>query len=137
MSNLADIFGSNCQVFDDDENLASVGTDLLFWDDDPLYLFVEQVESRIRIFDDGEVVMHMFGSGIEYRNENFMESVAHIATRGGVSLNAEGELEIWDESSGMADAYARYMSVMEALLTWESAEVNRMATPRGGLSVNS
>ena len=99
MSNLADMFGSNCQVFDDDENLASVGTDLLFWDEDPLYLFVEQVESRIRIFDDGEVVMHMFGSGIEYRNENFMESVAQIAALGGVSLNAAGELEIWDESS--------------------------------------
>jgi hypothetical protein len=137
MSNLADTFGTNCQVFEDNENLASVGTNLFFWDDDPLYLFVEQVESRIRIFDDGEVVMHMFGSGIHYRNENFMESVVRIAALEGVSLNAEDELEIWAESSGIADAYARYMSVMDALLKWESAEVNRMATPRVGLIVNS
>lgn len=42
MSNLADMFGNSYQVFDDDENLVSVGTSLEFWDDDPFALYVEQ-----------------------------------------------------------------------------------------------
>ena len=79
MSNLADMFGNSYQVFNDDENLVSVGTALEFWDDDPFALYFERVGSRIRFFDDGMVVMHMLGSGIEYGNANFMHSIARIA----------------------------------------------------------
>lgn len=130
MSNLSDMFGSNCQIYDDNENLVSIGTTLLFWDDDPLCLFVEQAGSRFRIFDDGQVMMHMFGSGLHFRNESLLQSIALVAAPEGVSFNAEGEFEIWAESNDIADAFARYMSAMVALLKWESVEVERMSTPR-------
>lgn len=129
MSNLADMFGNSYQVFDDDENLVSVGTSLEFWDDDPFAVYVEQVGSRIRIFDDGIVVMHMLGSGIDYDNEDLMQSIASIAAPEGVLLNDEGDFEIWAEASEASDAFARYISAMVALLKWESAEVIRLSGP--------
>ena len=130
MSNLADMFGNSYQVFDDDENLVSVGTSLEFWDDDPFALYVEQVGSRIRIFDDGLVVTHMLGSGLEYFNENLMQSIANIAKPEGVLLNDDGDFEIWAEASEMSDAFAHYMCAMVALLKWEAEEVERLSTPR-------
>lgn len=129
MSNLADMFGNSYQVFDDDENLVSVGTSLEFWDDDPFALYVEQVGSRIRIFDDGLVVMHMLGSGLEYFNENLMQSIANIAKPEGVFLNDDDDFEIWAEAGEISDAFARYMSAMVALLKWESEEVIRLSGP--------
>jgi hypothetical protein len=129
MSNLANMFGNSYQVFDDDENLVSVGTSLEFWDDDPFALYVEQVGSRIRIFDDGLVVTHMLGSGLEYFNENLMQSIANIAKPEGVLLNDDEDFEIWAEASEISDAFAHYMSAMVALLKWEAVEVERISTP--------
>lgn len=137
MNNLASMFGNSYQVFDDDENLVSVATSLAFWDDDPLALYIERIGSRIRIFDDGMVFMHILGSGIEYCNKSWMRTVADIAAEEGVFLNDQGDFEIWAEASEVPDTFARYMSAMAAVLKWEATEVNRMATPPVGLSVNA
>ena len=137
MNNLANMFGNSYQVFDDDENLVSVATSLEFWDDDPLALYVERIGSRIRIFDDGMVFMHILGSGIEYCNKSWMQTVADIAAREGVLLDDQGDFEIRAEASEVSDAFARYMSAMAAVLKWEAAEVSRIATPRVGLTANS
>ena len=74
-------------------------------------------------------MMHMFGSGLHLRNEDLLQSIAHVATPEGVSFNSEGEFEIWAESNDIAGAFAHYMSAMVALLNWEAIEVNRMSTP--------
>jgi hypothetical protein len=47
----------------------------------------------------------------------------------GVSLNAEGEFEIWTPGEEVASAFARYMASMDALIKWESDEVKRMSGP--------
>ena len=126
MSNLANMFADSYQVFDDDENLVSVGTALAFWDEDVFALYVERVGSRLRFFDDGLVMMHMYGSGIDFDNKNLTQSVAMIAEPEGVTLNG-ADLEIWAESSNVAGAFSRYMSAILALMEWEAAEVSRLS----------
>ena len=126
MSNLADMFGNSIQVFEDDENLVSVGTSLEFWDEVPFALYIEQVGSRVRIFDDAMVVMHMLGSGIDFDNENLTLSVTKIAEPEGVVLNGD-DLEIWAEASEAAGAFSRYLSAILALMKWEAAEVSRLS----------
>ncbi|HEY0490269.1 MAG TPA: hypothetical protein VGD30_12195 [Telluria sp.] len=53
-----------------------------------------------------------------------------------VALSKFG-FETWAEASEVRNAFARYMSAMAAVLKWEAAEVNRIATPRVGLTATS
>lgn len=126
MSTLANMFADSYQVFDDDESLVSVGTALEFWDEDLFALYVERVGSRLRFFDDGLVMMHMYGSGIHFDNVNLTQSVAKIAEPEGVTLNG-ADLEMWTEASEAAGAFSRYLSAVLALMKWEAAEVSRLS----------
>jgi len=103
-----------------------VETPFSFPDGESIPVFIERVANQIRFFDDGGVMFHLLGRGVSLDDHRKTRFLKNLTEPSGVKLNEMGELEIWSDAKSAPSAFARYMSAMLALSSWET---NQIGTP--------
>lgn len=120
MSNLAELIGVSCEPLDDDDNLAVVDTIIEFADGDTMSVFLELHGDQIRFFDDGEVVSHMLDRGVTLEDPGDEAFITRLTEPEGVTLNDNGELEMWADKNDANSALTRFVSAILAVVAWEA-----------------
>ena len=100
-----------------------VGLPFLFSDGEPVPFYVESEGDRVRFFDNGETLFHMAAIGLDVSDRRRWRPVQGIATRCGVSLKDDGEIETWERIGNAPSGFARFLSAMIAVAEWERANV--------------
>jgi hypothetical protein len=114
------LLGFKCHYLNKEHTLAAIDTPFVFEDKDPLPVYIEEVGQEVRVFDDGGVVSHFDSIGIPWNNSwahtKFIEDVAR---QHGVTLNDQGEVEIWADTKTVPEAFARYLAALLEMVCWE------------------
>lgn len=118
-SKLAEVIGMSCQSLSDDGNIAIIGTPFQFDDGGHIPVFVESDGRTLRFFDDGGVLLHLLGRGMQLDNHRKTRFLKGLTEPHGVLLNKLGELEIKVPEEQAAAAFASYISSMLAIVRWE------------------
>jgi hypothetical protein len=113
------MIGFTCHPLTDDGSVAMIDTPFAFPDGDEIPVFVEKMSGQVRFFDDGGTIMHLLGRGVSLDDHRKTKFIKNLAEPNGVSLTEMGELEIWAKSEDAPIAFAKYMSTMLALSSWE------------------
>jgi hypothetical protein len=122
-SQISKVLGIVCHPLNGDGSVAMLETPFVFEDGDNLPIFLEKLGRKVRFFDDGRTIMHFHGRGVHIesaRNTRFIKNAADI---NGVMLNDRGVLEIWADEEHSALAFARYMSTMTQISSWEKDQI--------------
>jgi hypothetical protein len=89
-ANAWELLGFELHYLDDDGTSAVIDTPFVFEDQDPLPVYVEECDGRLRIWDDGGVIDHF-----------------------------DGELETWADRDRLPAAFAQYLAALVELVCWE------------------
>lgn len=117
---LSSILGFACEPLSDDGTVAMIDTSFKFEDGDSLPVFVELVgETRVRFFDDGELIFHLSGRGMKFDNKNRLRPIKAALERSGVDLTESGEVEVWGDLDSAPQVFARYLSALLRVVDWE------------------
>lgn len=122
--------GFECNPLTDDGNLAIVDMPFTFADGDFIPAFVEITSGAVRFSDDGRVILHFLGLGMRFDDESDTEFLSLIAASNGVRFSEAGEIEIEVAPEEAAIGFAKYMSSMRAVISWEKARDTAMANAR-------
>lgn len=114
------MIGFECHPLSDDGSVAMIDTPFAFADGDEVPVYVEKIAGQIRFFDDGNVILHFRGRGVTLDDHRQTRFLKNIAEPRGVSLTDMGELEIWARAADAPSAFAKYMSTILAVCSWES-----------------
>lgn len=119
-SSISELIGFECHPLTDDGSVAMIDTPFAFPDGDEIPVFVEKMAGQVRFFDDGGIIMHLLGRGVSLDDHRKTKFIKNFAEPNGVSLTELGELEIWARQEDAPSAFARYISTMLALTSWEA-----------------
>lgn len=119
-SDLFKIIGVTCHPLTDD--VAMIDTSFAFEDGDGVAVFVEKAGKQIRFFDDGKVILHFLGRGLTLDGKR-AKFIKNIAEPHGVSLNSMGELEVWASEKEAPIAFAKFVSTIVGICSWERDHV--------------
>jgi hypothetical protein len=126
MSNLADLIGVRCMPVDDIGTLAVADIAIEFADKDPVFVYVEKVGQKIRFSDEGDVVSHMLGRGVDLDDRSDATFITCLTEPEGVTLNEQGDLEIWADPLKAQATFLRFVAAMLAVVAWESTTSTRV-----------
>ena len=118
-SKISEMIGFECHPLSDDGSVAMIDTPFVFSDGDGVPVFVEKVGSQVRFFDDGNVILHFHGRGVTFDDNRRTRFLRNLAEPNGVSLNEMGELEIWAKADEAPAAFAKYISTILSVCSWE------------------
>lgn len=124
---VSEILGLACHPLSDDGSVAMIDSPFAYPDGDEIPIFIEKIGPQVRFFDDGEAILHLLGRGVSLENHRKTRFIRNLAEPNGVSLNTQGELEIWTTEMQAPQAFAKYLATMLALSKWESDQ-NEVAT---------
>jgi hypothetical protein len=124
---VSEILGLTCHPLSDDGGVAMLDSPFVYPDGDDIPIFIEKIGPQMRFFDDGEAILHLLGRGVSLDDHRKTRFIKNVAEPNGVSLNTQGELEIWSTETQAPQAFAKYMATMLALSKWESDQ-NEVAT---------
>ena len=126
MSNLAELLGVKCEPLEEDGSLAAVDMAIRFADDDYLAVYVESVADKVRFFDDGDVLFHMLNRCVKLDDRADADFITRLTEPEGVTLNDEGELELWADPTDARVALMHFVSAMLAVVAWDAAATERV-----------
>lgn len=118
-SNISALIGFEYEQLEEDGSLGLIDTPFLFEDGDPVPVYVEEVDGRIRFFDDGGAIWHLMSLGVPVDNEGDTDFIRAVIKPTGAVLNQMGEIEAWAEAGQEPAAFARFLSAMLAMVRWE------------------
>jgi hypothetical protein len=124
------LLGIECHLLDDDGHLAVIDTPFLYSDGDSIPVYLEQVASKIRFFDDGEVLARFMGFGHLLDEPGDTRFIEELVEPSGVTLNPDGEFEIWADMGKIPETFAHYVSAILAIIRWEYEEDERIKQRR-------
>ncbi|HCQ48844.1 MAG TPA: hypothetical protein DIW53_19600 [Achromobacter sp.] len=110
-----------CFPLNDSGSIAMLDTPFSFVDGDDVPVFVESAAGRVRFFDDGMVMLHFLGAGLQLDDKRKTKFLRKTAEPHGVRLTDEGVLEVWAIDGHAPTAFAKYMSALLAIVEWERA----------------
>ena len=116
---LTSMLGFDCFPLTEGGEVALISTPFKFDDGDALPVFVEVVNGRVRFFDDGATLRHFLGRGVRIDNKKHIGFITSATAKHGAVLNDAGEIEAWGSKALASEAFARFMSSLVALATWE------------------
>ena len=116
---IAKLLGAKCACVDDEGAVFSIDTGLFFCDHDPVSAYVEVGESRLRFFDDGDVLFHFEVRGLEIDEGWYPAFIPAIVGQYGVKVEEFAFIELWSTLDGAADAFARFRAALKVLVQWE------------------
>lgn len=116
---MSGLTGIACHPLNDDGSVAMLQTPFKFADGDSIPVFVEKIGGQIRFFDDGNVLLHFAGRGVQLKNQRNVKFIKNAGEPHGVKLSGAGELEIYSAEASASDAFASYISTLNELASWE------------------
>jgi len=116
---LSSLLGLDCSPISDDGNVALIATPFTFDDGDSVPIYVQHVNGQLRFFDDGGVLLHLMGRGMNFEDGRRSKFIKTAAEPHGVSLSDSGELEVWAPIEKAPPAFAGYLSTLLAVTSWE------------------
>lgn len=126
-SQLSKLIGIVCHPLNEDGSVAMLETPFVFEDGTPLPIFLEKSGPRIRFFDDGRTIIHFYGRGVAIDEGQKNRFIKRAAESNGVALNDKGVLEIWAAEHDASLAFAKYLSAMTQLASWEKDQIGQSA----------
>jgi len=122
-SQISSLIGISCHPLTDDGDVAMIDTSFAFEDGAGIPVYVEKVGEHVRFFDDGGVILHLRGRGVNLDDNRKTRFIKSLAEPVGVTLSDMGELEIWANAKDSPSAFAKYISAMLALVRWEHDQI--------------
>lgn len=122
---LHNLTGFVCHPIDEQGTLAQIHTPFRFADGDPLPVYVQSFQKNVvRFFDDGQIILHFLGRGMDLSSGNKIRFLKNIAQKFGADISKEGILEITSQESNPSDAFAKYIACLHSVASWESEHQN-------------
>lgn len=121
-SHLSELTGLSCYPLNDDGSVAMIATPFVFEDGDEVPVFVENIAGKVRFFDDGGVLMHFLGRGLKFDSKKKSRFIQSIAGSNGAAMNDDGEIEVWSSVADAGVGFAKYMSTILELVSWEKEQ---------------
>lgn len=126
---LHNLTGFVCHPIDEQGTLAQIQTPFHFADGDPLPVYVQSFQNNVvRFFDDGQVILHFMGRGMDLSSGQRIRFLKNIASKFGADINKDGVLEISSKENNPSDAFAKYIACLHSVASWESEHQNNNAT---------
>ncbi len=119
-SSISEMIGFECHPLADDGSVAMIDTPFAFPDGDEIPVFIEKMAGHVRFFDDGATILHLLGRGVSLDDHRKTKFIRNLAEPNGVVLTDLGDLEIWARQEDAPIAFAKYISTMLALSSWET-----------------
>lgn len=116
--------GFDCYALTDDGNIAEIAAPYVYPDGDDVAVYIEQQGNQIRLFDYGDAALRLLTCGMFPDDERTISFINQIAGPNGLTLNKDGELEIWISLETAPTCFAQYLKTMLALEDWESVLPN-------------
>lgn len=110
-------FGFECHIIDD--VVSMIETPFNFLNGYPLPIYTEEFHNKIRIFDGGETILHFLKSGMDLSNAKKVAFISNAIEPFGVTLSADGELEIYSDDRDAKSAFSKFIYAMFAITAWE------------------
>jgi uncharacterized protein DUF1828 len=102
------------------EVIHAISTPFQFFDGDGIHVFIEEVGPLVRLFDGGETMFHVAGSGIKFRDNRSISPIKKLIKDAGADFSDDGEISAL---AMPAEAHASFQKVISAILAvadWES-----------------
>ena len=122
-TNIFNLTGIRCHPLNDDGSIAMISTPFTFEDGDPIPVYIERIGNSIRIFDDGEVLLHFHGRGLFIDNAKKTRFIRNILEENKVSLNKSGEIEVIANESLASVAFSNYVRALISIALWEKDNI--------------
>lgn len=116
---LSAMIGFDCCPLTAAGNVALISTPFQFEDGEGVPVFAEVVDGQVRFFDDGGVMLHFLGRGMNLDDKRRLKFIATAAEMNGAVLNEQGEIEVWSSVESAPTAFAKYVSAILAVSAWE------------------
>lgn len=113
------VVGLHCTPMDDSGDVALVETPFRFADGNAFPIFVQEMGSGVRFFDDCGTLWHLAGRGVDVNDGRRIKSVADIIEAFGLQFTDDGEIEVWATSEDAPQAFARMTQALLAVAAWE------------------
>lgn len=116
---LNSLIGFECCPLNPAGNIALISTPFQFEDGEGVPAFAEVVNGQIRFFDDGGVILHFLGRGMKFDDKRKTRFISTATEENGTALNEDGEIEIWSPLDRASEAFAKFITTVLAISTWE------------------
>lgn len=116
---LSTLLGIDCLPISDDGSIARIESPFAFDDGDSLPIYVQTFNGQLRFFDDGGVLMHFVGRGMNFddgRKSRFVRAAAEV---NGAVLTESGDVEVWAPIETAPIAFAAYIATLLHISSWE------------------
>ena len=119
---LFESIGFRCRplIQPDGSEVHCIGTPFEFFDGDGVHVFAETLGGVVRVFDAGDTMLHIAGSGIRFRDNRSLSPIHRIVKEAGADLSDDGEISAL---AGPADVQVAFRNVLAAILgiaRWEA-----------------
>lgn len=121
--NISELLGLECVLLEEDGSLAAINTPFLFEDGDPIPVYVEEIDGRVRFFDDGGVIWHFMGRGVRLDEKGDADFIRELIQPTGARLNEHGEVEAVGAVGEAPGTFACYLSAVLTMVRWEYEQV--------------
>ncbi|GAB3457403.1 hypothetical protein GCM10027321_12250 [Massilia terrae] len=113
------LLGLDCDFVDDEKTLIAIHTPFRLEDSDPVPVYIEEIDGRLRFCDLGGVTWQLICRGIRLNDLEQLQFIRDLASLTGVTLNRDDELELWIDSENVNASFTRFMCAMLAMVRWE------------------
>jgi hypothetical protein len=97
-----------------------ISTPFEYFDGDGIHVFAEEVGKTIRIFDAGDAMFHIAGSGIRFRDNRSIAPLRKLARDAGAELSDDGEISALAAHSNAQVAFRSVVTAILGIAGWEA-----------------
>lgn len=119
---LGSLLGFECMPLNEAGNVAFISTPFVFDDGESVPVYAELANGQLRFFDDGATVLHFLGRGLRLDDKRRLRFISKAAEQFGSVLNEAGEIEVWDNLENASQAFAKYVSTLLSITSWEQEQ---------------
>jgi hypothetical protein len=116
---LSTVLGIDCIPISDDGAMARIENPFAFDDGDSLPIYVQAINGQLRFSDDGGVLMHFMGRGMNFEDGRKSKFIRTAAEVNGATLTETGEVEVWAPLQMAPMAFAAYLATLMHISSWE------------------
>ena len=109
---------------DEAGDIVLVETPLRFEDGDPLQIFAQVSGGRVRFFDDGSIVWHFLGRGLNLSDDRRSAFMRKIAAAHGTYVSDDLDFELHGEFAQAPRLFAKFLELCFAFVAWEREHID-------------
>lgn len=129
IEDLSSQIGMPCELLIEDAGISVIGTPYAYCDGDEFPAFAEVRGNQIRLFDDGNILIHIRSLGISLYAHGSIAELRALAEKHGLTLTAEGEFETCANPDEISSALMRYLRALRDVDDWEQEQLHAREAP--------